>query len=328
VSGIVGADADALDGVASQVLATSSALDAMRRSIGSRLNSVHWNGPDADHVRHDWNHFCNSALAHAVTDLQNVAKEIQIEARQQRDTSSAVPHGSQGQRPGPGSRGSTGARGWHTELPSFFNPRDALAFLGLSYAGVKLVDGVLSGFDTLTRAASTTGRYTKNWDKVRYALAGSKDIREVKGVRRVLSDAADFKKSPFLQGLAKNQVAEKLGKLGSSGLVDKAGKVFNLVTYAEDGSKFKGDVQHGDYGDAAAQVSDVASTALMTSKNPVTFLVGANIAIYTDVFKAAGEVRWDEGVPNPLHGDNWSKIWAPSIADAGKQTLKDVLKIF
>jgi hypothetical protein len=77
--------------------------------------------------------------------------------------------------------------------------------------------------------------------------------------------------------------------------------------------------RRGHAGDAANSASDAVSSALKSSKNPVTYLAGVNVAIYTQVIDAATKIDYHQGLPNPFHEDNFKSMYVPAFEESTKK---------
>lgn len=119
---------------------------------------------------------------------------------------------------------------------------------------------------------------------------------------------------------------KQLGAVGALPLVSYAGKAFTAFDLTKDAGNAVSNFHSGHIGDGTLNVSDGISTGLKASKNPVLYLAGVNVSLWSDVGKAATQVDWHQGVPNPLSGDNLQTIWFPAIESSLLQTGGDVFK--
>jgi uncharacterized protein YukE len=277
----LGADPEALERLGALMEQQAALLDRHRSTLDQLLHQTPWHGPSADAFRRDWETMWARQVHAAADVLRHAHKVLHTNANQQRHASAAGPsstaagHGGQGHR--------------HILDELRTNP---------VYQGLTATVGSIGVADLLTRAASTTGRYTRTWQQA----------------TSFLGDLAHYKRSPFLQWASDQPwlrgpagLQRHLHGAGSLfGGIDIGGEVFGAVE----------DLRGGRLADAADHAVDAVSLGLKQTDNPVTYLVGVNVAIWKDAVQAARDIDWHAGVPNPFEGDNLRTVWAPAFRDA------------
>lgn len=107
-----GADPDALERLADELLHTAERIALCGRRTLDALTELRWNGPDADRARQRWAHLWLAAIRPTSTALAEAAGAAREHARQQRDASSgqgAVGAGPTGATPAAATTAGTGA---------------------------------------------------------------------------------------------------------------------------------------------------------------------------------------------------------------------------
>lgn len=89
MSAMVGANAEELDRLATRMLAASTAVGLLSRTIGVALRAAPWFGGAADVFRQSWGAQHARALAEASEFLQTNADTLRLNAQQQRDASTS-----------------------------------------------------------------------------------------------------------------------------------------------------------------------------------------------------------------------------------------------
>jgi uncharacterized protein YukE len=292
-----GADSDDLDSLARDFGVTAQRLDRILRNVSVGLANAPWQGPAANRFRADWNKVHRARLANASHFLRDGEARLRRNADAQRHASAAE-----------GGSGSShyvqgrGGAGW------------------LSAVG----DGLRSAWGAATRAESwsswalgplgiltlkTTGRYTNLWRSVITATG----------------PFMKYKSSPLLTGLnrlAPYRWAHRVaGVVDGFPLVQAAGRGFAAISFADKGLDLVDAVRRGDAGDAIGTGVDAAAAGLKMSKNPVAYLIGVNLSVWSDVVEEAGEVDFRQGLPNPLAEGSWSNIYVPALKETGRDLL-------
>ena len=319
-----GADADALEALARDMQNASNRLDSISRQLTARLMSSAWDGGDADRFRADWNRKYRGQLRGSVEFLRQAQGHLSSSGAAQRGASQdggGLTGGVFG-RVGTGDLGG-GPRTMEGRLrfgDFWTNP------LGIAWGTLRetaeewsALTAPILGLGVLTRGAATMGRYTNAYRPLAYA-----------------NDFFKYKRSPVLQflaplggaadstgGLVKQIIDnpafraanDAAGKVGTAaGYIDVASNAFDLVNVdaTEDG------------GDLVRDVADTAASALKASKNPVSYLAGVNVSIWSDVVETgtaaikSGDMTL-EGLPSPFSRDSFTNVYLPAAKDVGSQ---------
>jgi WXG100 family type VII secretion target len=295
-----GMDVAAVQSAAAHLRGYAGTLDGIIRTIDSIVVQLDgaWTGHDAAAFLNWWQHQHRPALLTAASALDGLGQSAMNNADDQARTSSADAGGSAGSM-AVGASAMAGIAG----------------LAGTVFDGADGLDGVLDGVNIFTRNASSSGRYTKEWDDVRNAFG----------------PVFDYKQSSVLHAAHDNRVLSSIGDFADTGVGKAAGGVFSAAAFIGIGSSVAragGDLADGSYGQAAMQSSSAVSSGLKMSKNPVLYLAGVNTAIWSQVANEASQVDWSQGVPNPLSGSNFVDIWAPAFGDATKQVLSEIPGFF
>lgn len=103
--GVVGADAGALEALASEMRAAADELRRTRQQVNGPVHSAPWHGRSADRFRQQWDGQHQRSLASAAAFLERTGDDLLRQAAEQRSASGAeggsipVPAGPQGQPP-------------------------------------------------------------------------------------------------------------------------------------------------------------------------------------------------------------------------------------
>jgi hypothetical protein len=85
---------------------------------------------------------------------------------------------------------------------------------------------------------------------------------------------------------------------------------------------------HGHYGAAVGDAADVAAAGLKSSKNPVLYLAGVDVALIHEDVDLAGQVDWKQGLPNPFSGSNFADDYLPTFKSLPGQMVGPLAKAF
>lgn len=89
----LGADPDALSGLSTSLRQAAGRLDSLSSGLARRTRSVHWQGPDADRVRHQVDHRAIAVLSREAAGLRALADRAAQHRLQQLNASADAPHG-------------------------------------------------------------------------------------------------------------------------------------------------------------------------------------------------------------------------------------------
>ena len=292
-----GADADALEGLARQMASASAHLDMISRRLSAQLASSPWSGADADRFRASWSNRHRAGLRSAAEFLGHADRSLKASAADQRRASD---HGG-------GQLGRvatvTFADSWAARLAAttWGTARGTAA----EWQGWT---GPLAGLGLL--AASTVGRYSNSY--------------------RPLADLNDFfryKQSPLLQSLSR--VRAPLARVVDNPAFAKATTVAGLVgagAIAVDDARVVRDFAAGraDRGDVLRAGADTTATALKASKNPVSYLAGVNVSIWSDVVEEGQKALKSgdftlRGLPSPFSRESFTGVYVQTVKDVGGQ---------
>lgn len=301
---MVGADVAQLRHLASELGRAANELNAIEGSLTAGVGSTPWRGASGDQFRSEWHLSHRYRLASCRVFLAEAQQLLLQQAEQQASASTAEAASTSGWKNtwwgavvGPiGTVAGTAA----TSMAAVANGTP-VKWLGAAVS----VSGVA---DLLSRNASITGRYTNAWNQVR-GLPGM-DYKSSSWLQRLHSPAL----KP-LAGLANSTPAEAF---------EKVGLVYNTVTNAHDAvSGF----MNGDLAQGGEGLLDTAAGLLKANRtNPVLYLAGVNVSIWTDVAKESGNfveaIKSGESVPWPTSKDVLRDVYWPTAVDVGKE-LKD-----
>lgn len=300
-----GADADALDRLAREMHAAAMRLDTISKQITARLMSSAWEGTDADRFRADWSRRYRGQLRRSADFLRGSQGQLVGSAQSQR-SASAAEGGS-----GPGGPLDFILRplgvAWETVRDASEDWRDLAA--------------PLIGLGVLTRGAATMGRYTDAYRPLAHA-----------------NDFFKYKRSPILQALAPlGGAAKSTGGLvkqindnpafraanSAAGGIGRAASVIDVIARGTDAVRFD---STEDGGDRVRDVADTAASALKASRNPVAYLAGVNVSIWSDVVETgvsafqSGDMSL-KGLPSPFSRQSFTEVYLPTAKEVGGQLL-------
>ena len=175
------------------------------------------------------------------------------------------------------------------------------------------------GLGVLTRGASTMGRYTNAYRPLAHA-----------------NDFFKFKRSPVLQFLAPlggaagstgglvKQVLDNPAFRAANTAAGRVGTAAGYIDVGRDGFDLVNVDATEDGGDLVRDVADTAASALKSSKNPVSYLAGVNVSIWSDVVETgtagikAGDMTL-KGIPSPFSQDSFTNVYLPAAKNVGSQ---------
>jgi hypothetical protein len=299
----LGADVDALYRLAGAFGGSSRDLDRIRATLRSHVHSVHWDGPDAQAIRAECDHRWVPLLAAAAQALADGQKSLESQASQQLDASG------ERQQASPGwlervnrwlaDRGADLSDRWST-FSDFAHP-----MLGLVTQPIAMM--AIAGM--LVSKANTIGRYSKGWAT---AIARHGDLLR-------------YKSSPFLHAVAGSPTLAFMAKVGSSGLVKTVGKAAGVVGRILSFGDVVNDVAHHRYAASAEKVVDLGASSLKGSKNPVAYLAGVNVSLWTEVGRELSHQRledWTTPLPNPFSGKAMREVYLPAASETAVSLAK------
>lgn len=319
-----GADVRALDALATRIAGVADQLEQSRRTTSATVHAAPWRGGDAESFRQEWVQHAR-AMDAAARALRQAATDLRRDAQQQTQASAADGAASPGWLGAPGLLGSLGgvvggaaaAGGGMNALKDLLGAGRDVA--GRAYDSVHSVVGGIGLVNVLTRTASTVGRYTDLW-------------RQVNDASGPLDELMRYKQSPVLQHLAHVPGLRSLGSLADATPVSGLGTAFGLVDVGVGATSIGRGLAEGDAGAVAIGTSDTVAAALKTSRNPVAYLAGANVSIWTDVARNAddfhrGVTTWQPISP-PWEGNAFSEVYVQSAKDVGSQLWGTIKKAF
>lgn len=111
MSRMVGADPDALDRLAADFDRSAGALESTAVRVRASVHANPWSGPKATRFRHDWDQRHGPLLKRTAVALRAAAKQLRLQAQEQRQASSAGGGAISGMRGGADAHGSGTSRG-------------------------------------------------------------------------------------------------------------------------------------------------------------------------------------------------------------------------
>lgn len=176
--------------------------------------------------------------------------------------------------------------------------------------------------------AALSGRYSNRYTQ----LAAWASRTDVAGWKRSVNPAAAFthyKQSSALQHLSGSPVLRGLNRLDERGgkPLNAISRGFAIIGGGRSLVQAFSDAGTGDAIGAGTSAADAASIALKQSRNPVAYLGGVTLSVWSENVKEARNIDWDQGLPSPF-GENWQKIWVPSLKETGDQFVGTLPKIF
>jgi len=144
-----------------------------------------------------------------------------------------------------------------------------------------------------------------------------------------------YKQSPTLLGFHDNphvQLAGRILRETHLSTVVKAlgpvGMVMGAVSVVGDVQHARADAQAGRYASAGGDLLDATADGLKTSKNPVAYLIGANIVIWKEDFDLASGIDWKQGIPNPFDAETFRDDYVPTFKSIPGQLGHTIVKAF
>lgn len=321
--GVWGADVEALDVLAARFADAADHLEAGRTATTNAVQVAAWRGADAESFRGQWGQHAR-AMDAAARALRQAADDLRRDAREQRQAS-AVEAGSP--------RADIPWGGWGRPMPwapwmqrwSIEEPSPGLDF-GSILRGVDgfadlLRDAVggLDMVDTLTKGVDSLGSYTEAWQSL------------IDNTGR-FGDLLRFQDSPVLQQLGRIPELRAIGNLADSIPVKSLSAASGVLGVGGGLWDMGRGMLNGDAGAAAIGASDAASAALKMSPNPVLYLAGANVSIWTDVARNAddfvGAIKEWQPLPSPFDGNSFRDVYLQSAKDVGAELWGSFKKAF
>jgi len=183
------------------------------------------------------------------------------------------------------------------------------------------VDQVTAALDLVDDLAGNkwvTGRYHKTWTRLVNLDRDSSLFR--------------YKKSPVLHALHDNAFVQRAGHLLTATHADEvlgpAGAIMSVMSIAADGGQALMAVHDHQYAKAGGDLVDATADGLKTSKNPVAYLIGANIVIWKEDFDLASGIDWKQGIPNPFDAETFRDDYVPTFKSIPGQLGHTIVKAF
>ena len=317
MSGMIGADPDALERLAGDFDRGAGSLEAIVLRVRASVHANPWSGPRATRFRTDWDQRHGPQLKRTALTLRTAAKHLRLQAAEQRRASSAG---------GPGTGGNTSrGRGdvW-SDVAKWLDRSPELKALGLLGTGAGLV-ATLGSWNKFQN-------YPKQYRLVMEGLSRSPLLKGAKPGQ--IPELMKFNKSPVLQLLERRGVigalkpastflggvSKGLGVLGAAAsTVIDGQRAFELASTAR---------SPGDWVRVTTHGVDAAANAAMASK--VGFLPGLaakSVAMAVregskSDFSASGQAMvYNEVVKNP-------GVLLDEFGKAGRQVGQEVASWF
>lgn len=83
----LGADVEALDGLARRFRESADQLRSMTNQLSSQIHAAWWQGSDAERFRGDWDGTYRAQLEQVAARLEETSAAVTTQAQQQRDAS-------------------------------------------------------------------------------------------------------------------------------------------------------------------------------------------------------------------------------------------------
>jgi len=288
-----GANPDDLDHLAARFGQAASTVSSIQRSLNPQIMTAPWQGRSAERFRQNWNGQHRRAFTEAIAFLNKNNADLRRNAQEQRNASNAG---------GPAHTGG-GSSGWG------FVDRN-LPNVSKWFERIGITGSVVSALAFAGSNRAVVGRYSDAWR----ALIKSKPF----GVNNLLY----FKRSPVLQAV------NRLAGPASSPLSVLANKL-KVLPYLSVGLSSVSAAtswRHGDKFEAGANSADMASTIVKTAgKTPVTYLVGVNMAVWTDVAREAKKVDWSlQGLRDlkAVSAADWGEVFSESVRKTPSKLFK------
>ena len=294
-----GADADALDALARQMATAAAHLDTISRRISSQLAGSPWSGADADRFRANWSNRHRAGLRAAADSLVHADRMLTSSAADQRRASD---HGG-GRLGGVGATAVTGSAFGRLAATTWGTARGTAQEWQAWTAP-------LAGLGVLASAASTAGRYTNAYRPLAQ-----------------FNDLFRYKQSPILQRLS--GLGGPLGHVLDNPVfatVSTGAGLIGAGALAVDNVRVLSDFADGraDRGDVVRAGADTAATALKASKNPVSYLAGVNVSIWSDVVEEGQKALKSgdftlRGLPSPFSRESFTEVYLQTAKDVAGQ---------
>jgi uncharacterized protein YukE len=310
-----GIDIDAAERLAAQLGQHAQTLDAISAQMTRVAEELarSWRGPAAATFQEDWESRHRAVLASARHALSDMREHLRANIADQQRASAA---------------GTAGASAGAILSGGLTLAAGLGQALGGAWRKVDDIDGYVSAVETpldkITEIAGNddvTGRYGSRWTAFKNALGDPQFMH--------------YKQSPILHALHDSprvqQASEILGKAHVPQVLDKVGTASNVVNdigMTVDAGKGINEAAHGHYGAAAGDAADVAAAGLKSSKNPVLYLAGVDVALIHEDVDLAGQVDWKQGLPNPFSGSNFADDYLPTFKSLPGQMVGPLAKAF
>lgn len=308
---MVGADVGQLRHLAAEFGRAADEFSRMEGSLTAALARAPWRGPSGDQFRVDW-HASHRVRLAMTADFLRAAQRALLQQAEQQEAASSTDGLLDGARimpafPSLGAPGSglAGALGW-------FAPglASGLAIGGRALGAFKVLDGLSGAADIFSRNATIMGRYTDAWNRVR-GLPGM-----------------DYKKSTWLQAMHSPRLAG-LARFANSTPVSRLSKATRVIDLVDSGFDAVHGISTGDWGRGAEGVADGVATGLKASRNPVAYLAGVTVSMWTDVVKESDDfmhavTNW-EPLPSPFSKNAWRDLYGPVSREVGAELSKRFL---
>ena len=303
-----------LEGHAQNLGHITSSLTALTMAL-----SQSWHGPASAVFQQQWaaqHHPALNGAARAMSDLHaHLTANIQQQVR-----ASAADSGPGGT--GPGIWGVVaGVTGFLVTASKVLDP----------------VDQVTAALDLVNDLAGNkwvTGRYHKTWTRLVNLDRDSSLFRYKKSpVLHALHDNALVQRADhLLTAVHDNALVQRADHLLTAVHGDKALKVLGpaglIVSVAADGGQALMAVHDHQYAKAGGDLLDATADGLKTSKNPVAYLIGANIVIWKEDFDLASGIDWKQGIPNPFDAGTFRDDYVPTFKSIPGQLGHTIVKAF
>lgn len=272
MSRMVGADPDALDRLAADFDRGAGSLEQTAARVRTSVHANPWSGARATRFRTDWDQRHAPMLKRTALALRTAAKQLRLQAQEQRQASSAsggstVPSTTSG-----------GPRDRVTASSPFGSWEDLQKQFQLEFGLL----GVLGAAGTLGTNSSLVGRYPASWAALTDRMAsvahlGKLDLSDE--VKALMAYKRSFNGMFSVNGLGeKIDNIPGLGKLGAlAGGIDLAVKASDFATDP-----------------SLLGASETVAAALKTSKHPVAYLGGMALSSINMAADAASETDWSK----------------------------------
>lgn len=255
MSRMVGADPDALDRLAADFDRSAGVLESTAVRVRASVHANPWAGAKATRFRNDWDQRHGPMLKRTALSLRTAAKQLRLQAQEQRQASSA----------GGGSTswaaGHRGPSGDHVRPSSPFGSWNDLRNQFRLELGLLGISGAVA---TLGQNSGLVGRYPKGWDRLVDASDFFRYKRSLNGIFSVngLGHAVDN-----LPGL---------GKIGAiAGGIDLAVTASSFATTP-----------------SVLGASETVAAGLKTSRHPVAYLGGMALSSINMAAEEATNTDW------------------------------------